>query len=428
MRLLPIALLALSSATLSAESLLVEAESFSDRGGWKLDTQFIDIMGSPYLLAHGLGQPVKDATTTVRFPAAGTYNVYARTKNWVAPFGAEGTPGEFQLLVDGKPTTTRFGTSGKDWHWQKGAPITVTGTQTTLTLKDLTGFDGRCDALYFSTSPTEPDNSSEVLPAWRRRALGISEKPVEPGPFDLVVIGGGYAGSCAAISAARMGIKVALVQNRGVLGGNGSSEVRVWAMGNTPTGLYPVGDIVNEFSDHAKKSPGTYQEFEDDKKTDIVSAEKNISLFLNHHAYAVEMHPGEPKRIKAILALDTRTNEIKRFTAPLFSDCTGHATIGMLAGADRHLQADGRMGMSNMWAWANADAARSFPETPWALQIDETGFPYPRDFHAQWFWESGYDKHPLDDLELIRDHNLRASYGAWNAIKNKSVYSDRDPA
>src|SRR5918993_1322475 len=67
----------------AADRLLVEAESFQRHGGWSLDTQFIEIMGSPYLLAHGLGKPVGDATTTVNFPAAGTYRVWVRTKDWV---------------------------------------------------------------------------------------------------------------------------------------------------------------------------------------------------------------------------------------------------------------------------------------------------------------------------------------------------------
>ena len=59
-----------------AQNVLVEAESFEDPGGWKLDTQFIEIMGSPYLLAHGLGRPVEDATTTVSFPKPGKYKVW----------------------------------------------------------------------------------------------------------------------------------------------------------------------------------------------------------------------------------------------------------------------------------------------------------------------------------------------------------------
>src|SRR5476651_1805863 len=87
----------------AADQLLVEAESFKDSGGWVLDTQFIEIMGSPYLMAHGLGQPVKDASTTVTFPSTGTYHVFVRTKDWVAKWNAPGAPGKFQLAVDGKP-------------------------------------------------------------------------------------------------------------------------------------------------------------------------------------------------------------------------------------------------------------------------------------------------------------------------------------
>jgi hypothetical protein len=61
---------------INAETILVEAESFEDYGGWELDTQFIEIMGSPYLLAHGLGRPVEDATTTVHFPEDGVYSIF----------------------------------------------------------------------------------------------------------------------------------------------------------------------------------------------------------------------------------------------------------------------------------------------------------------------------------------------------------------
>ncbi|HRQ89529.1 MAG TPA: NADH-dependent oxidoreductase, partial [Bacteroidia bacterium] len=76
-----LSLLALPVA-LSADQVLVEAESFSNPGGWSLDTQFIETMGSPYLLAHGLGNPVEDATTEVTFPKAGEYRLWVRTKNW----------------------------------------------------------------------------------------------------------------------------------------------------------------------------------------------------------------------------------------------------------------------------------------------------------------------------------------------------------
>src|SRR6187551_448842 len=99
---LAVALLAVAPL-FAADRLLVEAESFQSHGGWSLDTQFIDLMGSPYLIAHGLGQPVKDATTTATFPAAGKYRVWVRTKDWVAHWKAPGTPGRFQVLVNGQP-------------------------------------------------------------------------------------------------------------------------------------------------------------------------------------------------------------------------------------------------------------------------------------------------------------------------------------
>ncbi len=418
-------LLSAGAVKSQAETVFVEAEAFKDHGGWVLDTQFIDLMGSPYLMAHGLGNPVDDATTTVTFPKAGKYQVWARTKDWVARWDAPGMPGRFQVKVNGAPLETEFGTEGAQWHWQSGGEIEVPAGEVEISLHDLTGFNGRCDALIFSNEPGfEPDNSSEVLPKWRRALLGLSEEPIEEGPFDIVFVGGGYAGSCGAISAARMGLKVALIQNRGVLGGNGSSEVRVWAKGNTPPGLYPIGDIIQEFTDQAEASPGTYEEFEDDKKEAIVRAEPNISLFLNHHGYAVEME--NESNMEAVLAFDVTTGEVRRFTGTYFCDATGHGTIGMMANADRTMIDGGRMGMSNMWRWELADAPQTFPETPWALELKEGEFPYPKKFHAEWFWESGFDKHPLEDLEAIRDWNLRANFGAWSAMKHDGVYGRYD--
>ena len=399
-----------------ANEIFVETESFENHGGWKLDTQFITEMGSPYLLAHGLGTPVKDASTTIQVKKGGTYQLFARTKDWVARWKVSGQPGRFQILINGKPAKTTFGTEGVKWHWQDGGKVELPKGKVTLALHDLTGFNGRCDALYLTTGEDAPTNDSGILPDWRRELLGLPEKSLEK-DYDLVVIGGGYSGMGAAISGARMGCKVALIQNRGVLGGNGSSEVRVWAKGNIRRGKYPrIGEIIEEIADKAKKSPGTYEEFGDAKKEKVVRAEKNIDLFLNHHAFKVE---STKKRIEAVHAFNTRTGETTRFTGKFFVDGTGHGTIGFLAGADHEMTPKGRMGMSNMWAWAEKDKARSFPKTPWALDLNMADFPYPRAFHGQWFWESGYDKDPLGDAEGIRDWNLRAVFGAFNAMKNR---------
>jgi|688.fasta_scaffold106074_2 hypothetical protein len=419
-------LLALTTPLASAATVLVEAESFADHGGWSLDTQFIREMGSPYLIAHGLGKPVADATTKVTIPSAGTYRVFVRTKDWVARWNAPGTPGTFQVLVNGKALAETFGTKGAAWDWHDGGTVTLPAGEATVALHDLAGFDGRCDCIVFTTDSAPPPNDSEILPAWRREALRLPAGPEVKGPYDLVVVGGGYAGMGAAISAARMGLSVALIQDRGVLGGNGSSEVRVWAMGLIRRGKYPrIGEIVEEFADKAKKSPGAYEEFGDAKKEQVVRDEPNIDLFLHMHAFAVEK---QGNRIKSVTCLDVKTGRELRFAGTFFCDATGHATIGHLAGAETVMEPKGRMGMSNMWAWDELDAPQSFPETPWALPLTMDDFPYPRDHHGQWFWESGFDKDPLGDAEGIRDWNLRAVFGAWNAMKNGDGTADHKTA
>ena len=412
--LLAFGLFFISSA--QAETVLIEAESFEEHGGWKLDTQFIDIMGSPYLLAHGLGKPVGDATTKVSFAQPGKYQLFVRTKDWVARWKQSGSPGKFQVLVDGKPVNHTFGTKGSEWNWQSGGEIEITKPNVEVTLHDLTGFEGRCDAILFTNeNGYQPPNSSEAFASWRQELLGNATQPV-PESFDLVVIGGGYSGMGAAISAARMGCKVALVQNRPVLGGNGSSEVRVWAQGLIRRGKHKhIGEIVQEFSDSATKSPGKKEEFEDEKKERIVRAEKNITLFLNHHAYKVKK---EGDQIESVTAFNTRTSAQIEFRAPLFVDATGHAVIGSLAGADFEMLEKGHMGMSNMWRWEERESTHSFPKVHWALQLEMADFPYPRRGHGEWFWEGGFDRHPISDLEYVRDWNLRAVYGSFNAMKN----------
>ncbi|MCY3024149.1 MAG: FAD-dependent oxidoreductase, partial [Planctomycetota bacterium] len=182
-------------------------------------------------------------------------------------------------------------------------------------------------------------------------------------------------------------------------------------------GPFPhVGEIVEELADRPKSSPGAKEEFADAKRETIIRGEKNITLFLNHHAYAVEK---DGLRMTAVLALNTMTSEVKRFAGACFADCTGHATIGALAGADATLKEEGHMGMSNMWRWKDTGAPAPFPDVPWALPLEMNDFPYPNKGAGEWFWETGFSKHPINDLEYMRDWNLRAVYGAFNAMKNK---------
>ena len=169
--LLPILVTVCACVQAFAAGVLVEAERFRDRGGWSVDQQFMDRMGSPYLIAHGLGTPVADAVTTVRFPEAGTYHAYVRTYNWVAPwFDGEG-PGRFALKVGGRRLKEVLGTRGDGWMWQYAGKTTLRGGAVEVALVDLSGFDGRCDAVWFTTDADDvPPADVAALDAFRRRA------------------------------------------------------------------------------------------------------------------------------------------------------------------------------------------------------------------------------------------------------------------
>ena len=99
-------------------------------------------MGSPYLLAHGLGEPVTDATTVVEVAAPGSYHVWVRAKDWVPSHH----PGRFEVVVGGRPLPLEFGADGKDWSWEYGGTVYLQVGPLDVALSDLTGFDGRCDA------------------------------------------------------------------------------------------------------------------------------------------------------------------------------------------------------------------------------------------------------------------------------------------
>jgi len=407
-----------------------------------VDQQFTDQMGSPMLLAHGLGVPVADATTTVEFPAAGTYRLWVRTRDWAAPWAAPGAPGKFQLLIDGKPLETTFGIEGARWHWQDGGAVKVavgdashrqdaSHRKVTLALHDLTGFDGRCDAIVFSANENfTPPNDVKSLAAFRKRLLGLRDVPQDAGRFDLVVVGGGMAGTCAAISAARLGLEVALIQNRPVLGGNNSSEVRVHLGGNIQLPPYrAIGGIVRELDSGGHGNAGDAANYGDDKKLRVVRAEKNLQLFLNTHAYAVGK---QGNRIVAVLAKNIRTNRGLRFPAPLFADCTGDACIGYLAGAESRYGRESRrqtgeslaperpdrqtMGTSVMWNTIKTDEPSPFPDCPWAIQFNEK--TCQRATSGNWNWETGFRHDQIAEAEYIRDYGLRAVFGNWAFQKN----------
>lgn len=414
-----------------ASTFMVEAEQFQEKGGWVTDTQFIESMGSSYIMAHGMGKPVADATTTVQVPEDGSYRVWVRTIDWTERLEREGGAGTFRLLVNNKALDNILGSGEPTWEWQLAGTVDMKAGETALTLNDLTGFNGRADAILFSSKAdfTPPANSTfEERTGWG--IPGVPAEQIDGGNYDLVVVGGGYGGIAAAVSAARMGSKVALVQNRKVLGGNGSSEVQVWAMGNYPESEYPLHEIVQEFEDKAMTSPGTKEEYEDHRKAAIVAREKNITLFLGHHTYAVET---KNNMIQAIRIVDVEAGKLVKLRGRFFADCTGHGFIGLWSGADHTMAEKGRLGMSNMWTWDNNKKEVSFPEKPWMYRFTTDQFPYPMSVwpkeskHAEWFWESGFDNHPIKELELTRDFNLLTTYSAWNSIKNHGAHQERCP-
>jgi hypothetical protein len=406
---------------------LVEAESFQDAGGWVLDSQFMDQMGSPYLLAHGLGVPVKDAVATVLFPWPGTYRVWVRTKDWVAVWKAPGTPGRFRVLIDNRPLAAEFGTEGAAWHWQDGGTTVIAQAQVALRLHDLTGFEGRCDALLFSadTAWRPPDSGSE-LAAVRRMLLGLPEAPEAGGDFDLVVVGGGVAGTCAAVTAARLGLSVALVQDRPMLGGNNSSEVRVWLQGARNKEPWPrIGDVVGELEQARRAHYGPENAaalYEDGKKLAVARAEPTLKLFLQHRANGAETNGTS---IRTVIAQDVVSGRRLRLAGRLFADCTGDGVLGSLAGAEFEATPVGHMGPCNLWnVKETASAPQPFPRCPWALDLSTRPFPgrsktKPDIYQlGGWYWESGFDLDPVAQAEEIRDWNFRAMYGAWDAMKN----------
>jgi len=410
-----------------SKQLLLEAESFQNAGGWVIDPEFVEQMGSPYLLAHGLGQPVENAKTAVEFPAKGTYHVWVRTKNWVP--GNWEAPGRFKLIVNGNKLETVFGTE-KGWSWQYAGTISVDKIQSIIELQDLTGFDGRCDAVYFNMEKVAPPSEATELALWRKK---LEKEPLTPKitkQYDLVIVGGGIAGCAAAIAAAEQGLKVAVVHDRPVLGGNASSEVRVHTEGITG-----YSDRIVSMLNSSKWKNGSPQAEDDVKKRHAnIEKYKNITLYLNFRAYAAQ---ATHNSVTSVDARHTSSGETIHFTAPLFADCTGDGWIGYWAGAEyiygredsakfseswpKHgeLWIDSKpdkrvMGTSLLWRSKKNNAPSSFPLVPWAKDVAKS---YAA-INGEWQWEySSNDLHQIDDAEQIRDHMLRAIYGSFSNAK-----------
>ncbi|RIH64454.1 FAD-dependent oxidoreductase [Mariniphaga sediminis] len=458
--------LVIGCLTANSQSILIEAESFTNTGGWVIDQQSMDQMGSPYMMAHGLGIPVENAQTRVEVAKRGKYRVWVRTRNWVAPWNVPGAPGKFQLLFDKTPLKTTFGTTGAEWHWQDGGTVQLNRRKVDIELHDLTGFNGRCDAIVLTKDADFiPPNESDALARFRATHSNLPKKPTLAGEFDLVVVGGGMAGVTSAVSAARLGCKVALIQNRPVLGGNNSSEVRVGLSGLIFQKPYPnLGKLVDEIgpvgywplweaqrdpeAERSKKileviennpekkihNAGPKSNYADDKKQQMVEAEENIELFLNTHVFDAESSGG---KIISVTGRNIVTGKEVKFKGQFFADCTGDGNLGFLAGADFRMGRESRaetsepsapenpddlvMGTSVQW-YAETPGKSSFPECPWAVQFTEETCQYLT--RGDWDWETGFYWNQIEDIEYIRDYGLRALFGNWAFLKNESKEKD----
>ena len=419
--LLTVGTVALGAAIMAcAETVCLETEQFADRGGWSVDSQFIDQMGSSFLLAHGMGKPVADAVTTFDCSEAGTYHVWARTRNWTAPW-SEHAAGTFTVKVNGKELPNVLGRGTGDWQWQKAGEVTLEKGTASIALHDLTGFDGRCDVVYLS-----PVDGRPVMPA-------VRPLPPRRVKADLVVCGGGIAGTCAAIAAARLGLKVALVQDRPMLGGANSSEVRVHLGGYMNLGLYPrLGDVVAEIGPAKGGNAQPAARYEDQRKLDAVAAEKNIQLFLNTRVRWVNK---KGDSIVSVTGQDVVTGERTEFEAPLFADCTGDACVGFLAGADFRMGRESKaetgedmapekadkmtMGASVQWYTKDAGSAVAFPAEPWMIAFNEQNCEHG--MRGDWDWETGMMRDQISEFERIRDYGMLVVYSNWSFLKNKSA-------
>ncbi len=404
---------------------LLEAEAFETSGGWALDTQFFSTMGSSYLLAHGMGTPVEDAVTTLRLAHVPLEcRVWVRTRDWI-PNHTE-APGLFEVLVDDVALPKILGVEPPNWGWVDGGVMTLTNVNTRIALHDLTGYEGRCDALFLTANldAPAPPNDLDALNAWRRAQLGIEPETLPA--FDTVVVGGGLAGCAAALAAARSGATVALVQDRPVLGGNASGEIRV-----RPEGVIPgnnVGTIVNAIGGNGFSNSEPGAALYDVKRFNTLSAEPNVTLFLNYRAIGVATNANA---IQSVTIQHTQTNQEKILCGTTYIDCTGDAWLGFWAGAQCRMGREAKSEHNESYAPATADSVTLGTSLMWRTTTSATLVTLPplawatavaggtAETSGNWNWETGFDKDTIYDAEAIRDHMFRAIYGSfWNAKQN----------
>lgn len=266
---------------------------------------------------------------------------------------------------------------------------------------------------------------------------------------DITVIGGGLAGVCAAISAARLGKKVTLIGNRPVLGGNSSSEVRVWVVGATSHGVQRYaresGVIGELYVENQYRNPEGNPIIWDEVVFDAVRAEPNISLHLNTDVREIDVEQqGEERVITQVRGWTMGSELLTTFTSPYFLDCTGDGFIGFLAGADHRIGREAAAEFDEAWAPDEADGELlgstilfytkdvgrpvDFVAPDSAKDITTTPIPTSRilrsgDSGAHYWWiEWGGHLDTVHDNEAIRDELRSVIFGIWDYIKNSGKF------
>ncbi|HPA17927.1 MAG TPA: FAD-dependent oxidoreductase [Verrucomicrobiae bacterium] len=423
----------------------IDAEDFADYGGWWIDTQFVAFMGSAYLIAAGMCDIVDDATTEVNLPSAGHYRLWVRSRNWFP----QTSPGRFKVAVNGKASEKVFGAApAPKWVWESGGEFDLPAGTARIALQDLTGEYGRCDAIVLTTDMgyTPPDDIAAIARD-RARLTGISLEPTDAGEYDVVVVGAGTAGCCAAIASARLGSKTVLIQDRPVLGGNASIELGVGPQGASAknpnareSGIMEEAVRITAERDYPMVS---------DAFRELAAAETNLTVMLNRRVIAAEMD--KPGRIAAVRAVDTLSGSISRARGREFIDCTGDGWLGFYAGAEYRLGRESReqtgeelaqekpdkitmsgciMGRQSL-SFRSEDTGEPKPYTPpaWAAKLpppEEFGRTIKSVTGGNWWLEHEGTVDDLNDPEHARDELIRITFGYWDFIKNK--WADRAKA
>lgn len=254
---------------------------------------------------------------------------------------------------------------------------------------------------------------------------------------DFCVVGGGMAGLCAAIAAARHGAKVVLMQDRPVLGGNASSEIRMWICGARGKNNRETGILEEIILENYYRNPQKNYYIWDSVLYEKVRFEKNITLLLNCTCTSLEM---DGNRIKSVKGWQMTTQTWHTVEAKIFADCSGDSILAPLSGAEFRIGRESRdefnesiapveadnktMGMSCLIQARETPYPQPFIPPTWAYDYpNEDDIPHELRNHDVrktnfWWIELGGDQDSIHDTEAIRDELLKIAFGVWDHIKN----------